>query len=72
MTTRRLVEYCACGAPLRPDNHTGVCAECRWVARNARLLASERRHQRARVVAARLKDLDQIGDKQSQPERATQ
>ncbi|WP_133250965.1 hypothetical protein [Mycobacterium montefiorense] len=61
---RRLVEYCACGAALRPDNTTGICAECRWLARDERLRRIEdeqRRNRRAAVVAQRISQLDQGG-----------
>lgn len=44
---------CDCGEPLRPDNPTSVCAECVYIARNARLLTNERRRQRERLAAAR-------------------
>jgi hypothetical protein len=51
-----------CDAELRPDNRTGVCAECRLVARNRRLAAVEaerqRRQRRKRIVAQRLAELD--------------
>lgn len=72
MTSRRLVEFCACGEPLNPDNRTGRCAECRWEARNRRLLDAERRHQeqrRRQAVAERLAELDKTAP-QSTPDRA--
>ncbi|WP_445160796.1 hypothetical protein ACTXG5_21950 [Mycobacterium sp. Dal123C01] len=61
MTASRLVEYCSCGAPLRPANRSGVCAECSWEARNQRLLRMQREHdaqRRKSVAAKRLAELE--------------
>lgn len=64
MTARRLIVFCDCGEPLRPDNRTGQCAECRLIARNERLLrqqAEQDAHRRAAVVAQKIRQLDLPG-----------
>lgn len=72
MTAQRLAGHCGtCQTPLRPENRTGVCAECRYYERDRKLRAIEEaqeRRQRAALVAERLKNLGATSVQETQQE----